>query len=391
VTNGIVVINAGSSSLKFAVYAASALAERPVLRGQVEEIGAAARLLTVDPLGESLVAEAHAPTHAEALGLILRRLEEDGVRLRIVAAGHRIVHGGERFTAPVRVDGEVLEALRALIPLAPRHQPHNLGAIEALAALRPELEQVACFDTAFHRTQPEIARRFALPEELHAAGLRRYGFHGLSYESIAEQLPAHLGASAAEGRVVVAHLGNGASAVALRARQSVATSMGLTPLDGLVMGTRPGALDPGVLLYLMRERGFDEPRLSRLLYDQSGLRGVSGISHDVRTLLASDEPSARLALDLFVYRLVREVGALAALLEGLDALVFTGGIGENAAGLRAATCAHLAWLGLELDPSANEGHGPRISTSQSRVSAWAIATDEEGRIARHTARVLELG
>ncbi len=374
--DAILTLNAGSSSLRLALFRAGAEPER-AWSGQIAGIGEEPR-----PGDEHSLEPLAVPArdHAEALALLLARAAEEARELRIVAAGHRVVHGGERFAAPVVVDAGALAEIRRLVPLAPRHQPHAIAAIEALAAAKPGLVQVACFDTAFHRTQPELAQRFALPEALHAAGVRRYGFHGLSCESIAAQLPAHLGA-AARGRVVVAHLGSGASATALREGRSVASSMGLTPLDGLVMATRPGALDPGVLLYLMREHGYDEARLSRLLYDESGLLGVSGLSRDMRVLLASDAPAARLAVALFIERLVREIGSLAAALGGLDALVFTGGIGENAAEVRALVCTRLAWLGVTLDSPANARHGPRLTTETSRVSAWRLATDEESVIA----------
>jgi acetate kinase len=362
------VLNAGSSSLKFALYrlARSAVPE-PVLRGRIEGVAAAS-------------------DHAAALAAFERRVACEAPGLRLVAAGHRVVHGGTRFAAPVVITDAVLAELRELVPFAPRHQPRALAAIESLRASHPELVQVACFDTAFHRTQAELAQRFALPQALHDAGLRRYGFHGLSLESIAAQLPQQLGAIA-EKRVIVLHLGSGASATALRARKSVATSMGLTPLDGLVMSTRAGALDPGVLLHLLRE-GWDEPRLARLLYDESGLLGVSGISGDLRALLASDAPAAQLAIALFVQSIVREVGALAAVLGGLDALVFTGGIGENAAEIRARVCERLAWLGIALDPDANARGESRITQVGSAVSAWVVTTDEEGVIARATANLL---
>jgi acetate kinase len=365
--DAIAVLNAGSSSLKFALYSL-APALGCLLRGQIDGV--------------------ESPTdHAAALAAFERRVAEERPETRLVAAGHRVVHGGLSFAGPVLVSDAVLTELRALVPLAPRHQPQTLAAIESLRATRPGLLQVACFDTAFHRTQPEPAQRFALPAALHEAGIRRYGFHGLSLESIAAQLPEQLGA-AAEGRVVVLHLGNGASATALRERRSVATSMGLTPLDGLVMGTRAGRLDPGVLLWLMRERGWDEARLARLLYDESGLLGVSGLSRDMRTLLASEAPAARLALELFVESIVREVGALAATLGGLDALVFTGGIGENAVEIRARVCARLAWLGVELDELANARGEARITRAESRVAVLRLATDEEGVIARHTASLV---
>jgi acetate kinase len=302
------------------------------------------------------------------------------------AAGHRVVHGGADFTAPVRVDAAVLAALDALVPLAPLHQPHNLAAIRAVSAAAPDLPQVACFDTAFHATIPAVAQAFALPRTLAAEGIRRYGFHGLSYEAIAARLPEVLGPRA-DGRVIVAHLGNGASLCAMRGRASVASTMGFTALDGLMMGTRTGTIDPGVLLHLMEAKGWDAARLGRLLYKESGLLGVSGLSSDMRALLASDAPEAAEAVALFVYRAVREIGSLAAALGGLDALVFTAGIGEHAAPVRAAIVAGCAWLGLTLDTAANAAGGPRIS-GPGPASAWVVPTDEEGVIARATARLV---
>ena len=305
----------------------------------------------------------------------------------VLAAGHRVVHGGARFREPVVVDREVLAVLETFIPLAPLHQPHNLAAIRALLDAAPRLPQVACFDTAFHSTQPRLATLYALPRELEARGVRRYGFHGLSYEYIANVLPDYLGDHAA-GRVVVAHLGNGSSLCAMRERRSVATSMGFTAVEGLVMGTRPGSLDPGILLYLMQEMGMDASAVSDLLYHRCGLLGVSGISHDMRELLASADPRAVEAVDLFVYRAVTQIGGLVAALEGLDSLVFTAGIGEHAAPVRERICKGLAWLGLELDVQANERNGPRISREGSPVSAWVIPTNEELMIARHTLQAI---
>jgi acetate kinase len=287
----------------------------------------------------------------------------------------------------VLVTDEVLGALKALIPLAPLHQPHNLAAIEAVTRHAPHLPQVACFDTSFHRTQPPVAQAFALPRGYAEQGVRRYGFHGLSYEYIASALPG-IDARAAAGRTVIAHLGNGASMCALKGGRSVASTMGFTAVDGLPMGTRCGALDPGVLLYLMDRHGMDARALEELLYQRSGLLGVSQISSDMRTLLASPDPRAAEAIDLFVYRVGRELGSLAAALGGLDALVFTGGIGENAAPIRARVCRDGAWLGLALDEEANEAGGPRISGDDSRVAAWVVATNEELMIARHTRRLL---
>jgi acetate kinase len=369
-TQAIGVLNAGSSSLKFGFYAAEAPtgSDPPFWRGQVE-------------LG------ARGQRHAAALSALLGDFESRFPSMQLAAVGHRVVHGGQHFDAPAPVDDEVLREIERLVPLAPQHQPHGVAAIAALRSQRAGLLQVACFDTAFHRTQDPRSERFPLPESLHAAGVRRYGFHGLSYESIASQLPARLEAGA-EGRVVVAHLGNGASLAALRERRCVATTMGLTPLDGVMMGTRAGAIDPGVLLYLMREHGYDEPRLARLLQEESGLLGVSGISHDMRVLLESDAPAARFAVALFVQRLVQEIASMAAALDGLDALVFTGGIGEHAPAVREAACERLAWMGVDLDPEANPRDGPRITRSASRVSAWVIPTDEEAVIAGHTRRIL---
>jgi len=299
-----------------------------------------------------------------------------------------VVHGGLEFTAPVRVTTETLAALERLIPLAPLHQPHNLSPIARLLERAPDLPQVACFDTSFHRTNPDVAQRFALPAELHDAGVQRYGFHGLSYEYIAEEL-TRVDARALLAKTIVLHLGNGSSLCAMDRGRSVATTMGFTPADGLPMGTRCGALDPGVILYLLDERKLDARAIERLLYDESGLLGISGISSDMRTLLASAVPSARLAIDVYVYRICRELGSLAAALGGLDAIIFTGGIGENAPTIRERVCRDAAWLGVELAATANAGGGPRISTAGSRVSAWVVPTNEEIMIARHTQRVLD--
>ncbi len=308
---------------------------------------------------------------------------------RIAAVGHRVVHGATRYSQPVRVDDAVLEALKSFIPLAPLHQPHNVAGIEAMRDSMGGVPQVACFDTAFHRSQPPLAQLFALPRRLTAEGVRRYGFHGLSYEYIAEILPRHLG-DRAEGKVVVAHLGNGASLCAMEQRRSRASSMGFTAVDGLMMGTRCGNIDPGVLLYLMRKHQMDARALERLLYKESGLLGVSGISQDMRELLASPAPEAREAVDLFCYRLVREIGALAAVLGGIDALVFTGGIGEHAAPIREQACRALAWLGLEFDAEANATRATVISRPGSRLTALVLPTNEEWIIARHTAQVTEV-
>lgn len=389
----VLVLNAGSSSLKFALFDADALPAdgEPLVRGRIEGIGAHGRFVVehsgwFDPLHVRAVASFL--TQENALNALLDwlRAQAHGLRLHLVAAGHRVVHGGVHFNAPVRIDANVLARLRALVPLAPLHQPQPLAAIEALARIDPDLTQVACFDTAFHHAMPAVARTYALPRDLTAQGIRPYGFHGLSYEYVAGVLPSHLGAQA-DGRVIVAHLGHGASLCAMRARRSVATTMGFTPLDGLPMATRCGALDPGVLLYLMGERGMTAEAVADLLYRQSGLLGVSGISGDMRELLASGDARAAEAVDLFVYRAGRELGSLAAALGGLDALVFTGGIGEHAPVVREKICRQAAWLGVRVDASANAAGGPRIDDADSPVSVWVIPTDEERVIARHTCRI----
>ena len=385
-TDAILVLNAGSSSLKFGLYpAGECFVSVPRWRGRIERIGADAHWQATgsgeDAAGEP-PGEAGAD-HARALDFLLGELERRFPHERLVAAGHRVVHGGTHFGGPVPIDAEAIRRIAALVPLAPRHQPHGLAAIAALAEMRPGLLQVACFDTAFHRTQDPRAERFPLPIELHDAGVRRYGFHGLSYEAVAARLPEVLG-ERAEGRVVVAHLGNGASLAALRERRCVATTMGLTPLDGLMMGTRPGSLDPGALLHLLREHGYDEPGLSALLYDQSGLLGVSGSSSDMQDLLEDESEAARFAVDLFVQRLVQEVASMAACLDGLDALVFTGGIGERSAEIRARACGRLGWLGAQLDDPRNRSNAERIEAQGSRIAVAVVPTDEESVIAGHT-------
>ncbi len=391
-TDALLILNAGSSSLKFSVFDARGNLEL-VLRGQVEAIGTSPRFRAFNPtgtiVGEKAWGEDRALRHAGAIDFLLSWCRTDGLRHHtVVAAGHRVVHGGPSFVRPVRIDPAVMGRLEALVPLAPLHQPHSVAAIKAVAELVPGLPQVACFDTAFHRTQPAVAQMFAIPRAYTDAGVRRYGFHGLSYEYIASTLPA-LDATAAAGKTIVAHLGNGASLCAMQAGRSVATTMGLSALDGLVMGTRCGSIDPGVLIYLARREGMGMDEIQRVLHERSGLLGVSGISGDMRTLLASDDPRAKEAIDLFVYRAAREIGSLAAALEGLDAIVFTGGIGENAAPVRAAICRACRWLGVETDDAMNDAGGPRISRAGARVSAWVIPTNEELMIARHTAAMLE--
>jgi acetate kinase len=395
-THAVLVVNAGSSSIKFAVFAAAPAFELGGLlyKGVVERIESGHGHFSVsDASGSKLASEEiNVPPgqrldHRRMLAVALGWLEGNAAGIRVIAAGHRVVHGGERYTQPIRLSPPVMDELEGLIPLAPLHQPHNLAAIQALEQVRPGLPQVACFDTAFHRTQPDIAQVFAVPRWLTAEGVKRYGFHGLSYEYIADVLPRHLG-PAAEGRVVVAHLGNGASLCAMKGRRSVATTMAFTPIEGLVMGTRSGSIDPGVLLYLMQEKKMDGAAITELLNKKSGLLGVSEISSDMRALLESEDPRAGEAVDLFVYRIARELGSMAAAIEGLDALVFTGGIGEHAVPVREMVCEAAAWLGVDLDLEANARGGPCITRPGSRASAWVIPTNEELMIARHTTRLL---
>jgi acetate kinase len=386
-TDAILVINAGSSSIKFSVFPGHESPSRRgiICEGEYEGIGRRVHFTAKDHSGASLVDQylAEGTTHEDALAALLRWLEGHFLDNQLVAAGHRVVHGGSLYTAPVQIDAAVIAELRRLIPLAPLHQPHNLAAIDALSKLHPTLPQIACFDTAFHHTQSELTTAFALPRRLAAEGIRRYGFHGLSYEYIASVLPDILGA-AADGRVVVAHLGSGASLCAIHQRRSVATTMGFTALDGLAMGRRCGNLDPGVVLYLMQEKGMTAAEVSNLLYNESGLFGVSGFSDDMRTLLTSDDPSAKEAVALFVYRIGRELGSMAAALGGIDALVFTAGIGEHAAEIRRRVCEDAAWLGVDLDQSANLlAGGAMITRTGSRTSAWMIPTDEDLMIALH--------
>lgn len=385
----LLVINAGSSSIKFTVYqntaGATPLQEEAV--GQIQGIGSQpyfeVKTRTQAQREQQAYSVAEIPQHTQAITLTLKWLQRYLTTGELLAVGHRVVHGGIYYSSPVPIDASVLQTLESLIPLAPLHQPHNLAAIRALLANRPTLTQVACFDTAFHHTQPAVAQQFALPRPYTEAGIRRYGFHGLSYEYIASVLP-DLDATLAKARVIVAHLGNGASLCALMEGRSVATTMGFSPLDGLVMGTRCGNIDPGVLLYLLDHEQMDAPALTQLLYHQSGLLGVSGIAQDMRTLQASTDPHAEEAIALFVYRAGREIGSLAAALGGLDALVFTGGIGEHAAVIRDKIAKQAAWLGLELDEAANIQGTGRISTLRSKVSAWVVETNENLMIAQHT-------
>ena len=387
--DALLILNAGSSSLKFSVFL-DAAPPKLLLQGEIDGIITDSRFRVWDASQLRLAEQqfGRALGHAGAIEYLFG-WSKSGPRgeHRIVGAGHRVVHGGPQFTAPARVTPAVLAALQQLAPLAPLHLPQNLKLMETIAQLEPTLPQVACFDTAFHQTQPPLAQAFALPPEITSLGVRRYGFHGLSYEYISTVLP-EFGQQAAAGRTVVAHLGNGASMCALRGGQSVASTMGFSTIDGLVMGTRCGLLDPGVLLFLMDKQGMDARALEKLMYHQSGLLGVSGISSDMRTLSESRDPRAKAAIDLFVYRIGRELGSLAAALGGLDALVFTAGIGENAPRLRERICREAAWLGVEFDVRTNTQGGPRISTATSRVSAWVIPTNEALMIALHTKKVL---
>jgi acetate kinase len=387
----ILVLNAGSSSLKFSVFRSRSAELEFWLGGQAEGLYTSPRFVAKDAAGKSLSEriwkEGESVGHGGAIAHLLDFLRGSRGDNRLLAVGHRVVHGGLEFSEPTRVTPELVKALEKLVPLAPLHQPHNLSPIRYVLEHMPALPQVACFDTAFHRAQPELAQAFALPKEITDRGVRRYGFHGLSYEYIASALPG-VDPRAAAGKVVVAHLGNGASMCAIQAGRSVASTMGFTAVDGLPMGTRCGSIDPGVMLYLMDELKMDARAIEKLIYQQSGLLGVSGVSSDMRALLASDAPRAKLAVDLFVYRIGRELGSLSAALGGLDALVFTGGIGEHAIPIRERVIEAAGWLGLLLDRKANEKGGPRLTTGASRVPAYVIPTNEELMIARHTRRLI---
>jgi acetate kinase len=389
----ILVLNAGSSSIKVSLFAAGPDGPQRRLSGQIEGIGTPrARAAVHRATGEALVdqrwPEGRGPrNHDHAVALIVEWLAGRLPGWTPAAVGHRVVHGGAQYSEPLAIDQAVRAALTELIPLAPLHNPHNLRAIDAAVRAYPTALQVACFDTAFHRSHPWVADTYALPRAQYDAGVRRYGFHGLSYAYVVEAM-RRLAPEVARGRLIVAHLGNGASLCAIRDGQSVESTMGFTALDGLPMGTRSGQIDPGVLLYLIGERGMSAEALTTLLYHESGLLGLSGISSDMRDLLASDLPAAREAIEYFVYRARGHAGALAAALGGVDGLVFTAGIGEHAPEIRARICAGLGWLGLELDDAANAAGARRISTAASRVSAWVVPTDEERMIALHVAQML---
>jgi acetate kinase len=387
-SEGILTINAGSSSLKFSVWRAGTGSElHELLRGEIEKIGIAPRLSAREPGGGTVIDHDIGNGgakfgHDHLLRELFTRLSLDwpgGFK----AIGHRIVHGGAVFTVPVRIDGRVMAELAKLQPLAPLHQPHNIAGIRACAVLQPNVPQVACFDTAFHRTMDPLAWRMGLPRAYEDEGVRRYGFHGLSYEFIAAQLRL-IDTDFAAGRVIIAHLGNGASLCALHHGRSVDTTMSFTALDGLLMGTRPGALDPGLATYLMRQYAMTAAEVEDLFYHRCGLLGVSGISSDMRTLLASDDRRAHEAVELFVFRAAREIGALTASLGGLDGLVFTAGIGEHAPEIRERICSCCGWLGAALDETANRAGRMRISAPASRLRVYVIPTDEEKMIAQHT-------
>jgi acetate kinase len=391
-TDMVLVLNAGSSSIKFGAFAnVEGAVGDVVLKGRVEGLGVRPRLVAKDATGGVVVDRSYdareVKDHDAAIGVLSDWLPKSPHQGNLTAAGHRVAHGGVRFADPVLIDDEVLRELDRLAPLAPLHQPANIAGIRALRARRPKLAQVACFDTAFHRRHSEIADRFALPEALYQEGVRLYGFHGLSYDYIARKLPS-IAPEIAAGGVVVAHLGNGASLCGMVGGRSVETTMSFSALDGLPMGTRCGALDPGVLIYLLREKGMSVDAVEKLLYTECGLRGLSGVSSDMRDLEASDAPSAKLAIEYYVYHICRQVGALAGAMCGIDAMVFTAGIGEKSATIRKQVCSRLAWLGVHLDDAANEIGGPRISTAASGVSVWVVPTDEESAIAGYTANVL---
>ena len=389
----VVVLNAGSSSLKFSVYEASGVTLNLVARGQIENLGEAPHFEATDDLGRVVVDEvvnSQEATfgHREAFAFIARWLQaEHGGHMAVAAVGHRITHGGFDFSEPMAIDAETLQRLELLVPLAPLHQGHNLAGVKAVRELRPDLPQIGCFDTAFHGTRARVAERFGLPDELYEKGIKRWGFHGLSYESVSAQL-SNIAPHVATGRVIIAHLGSGASLCAMRGNRSVDTTMGFSTLDGLPMATRCGSLDPGVLLYLLQQ--MTPAEIEDLLYTKSGILGISGVSGDMQTLLASDDPRAVEAVDYFVYRTVREIGSLTAALGGLDALVFTGGIGENSSLIRERICHGLGWLGLELDGGSN-GRGQTCVSPPGRApSVWVIRTDEEGVIAAHTIKLVSM-
>jgi acetate kinase len=387
----ILVVNAGSSSVKFQIYSIEGEGTlRQQLKGQMDGIGSRPRLRASGAGGDPLADRAYpieavpdVPAAMDIAGAWLR----DELRIHPIAVGHRVVHGGPDYDRPIRIDHGVVTRLEKFITLAPLHQPHNLAPIRSILANFPALPQVACFDTAFHRTHSAVADHYAIPHQLHAEGVRRYGFHGLSYEYIAKTLP-NIAPKIAKGRVIVAHLGSGASMCALNEGRSVESTMGFTALDGLPMGTRPGQIDPGVVLYLISEKGMSASNVQNFLYRDCGLKGLSGVSNDMRELEASDSVNAKLAIDYFVYRIGLNAGMLAAALQGLDAFVFTAGIGENSASLRARVCDQLGWLGVGIDQAENARHARLISRSHSLIPVYVVPTDEELMIAQHTLSLL---
>jgi acetate kinase len=390
---GILTINAGSSSIKFALFPlAHPISPEAEVSGQIDGIGAeSTKLIAKNRAGDRIADQTlsgERVTHDQAFDALLNWFTGSHNDWEIVAVGHRVVHGGDHYSAPIAIDAHVLEKLNSYVPLAPLHQPHNVAGIRALQALLPRVPQIACFDTAFHRSQPDVAQIFGLPRSITAEGVKRYGFHGLSYEYIARALPQH--SRRADGRVVVAHLGNGASMAAMVNRKCVATTLGFSTIDGLVMGTRVGNLDPGVILHLMETKGLSVKDMTKMLYKESGLLGVSGISQDMRTLLSSDKPEAQEAVNLFCYRIARELGSLAAAAGGIDALVFTGGIGEHAAEVRRRVCLLSEWLGIRLNPEANARHDLIIAAGNSSVDVLVIPTNEEWMMAHHAQTLLAL-
>ena len=388
---GILTINAGSSSIKFALFPlAHPILSVAEVSGQIDGIGAEDTKLVAKNRAGKLIAEESLGkvNHDQSFDALLNWFTASHQNWEIVAVGHRVVHGGEHYSKPIVVTPHVLTRLTSYFPLAPLHQPHNVAGILALQALLPDVPQIACFDTAFHRSQPDVAQIFGLPRSITAEGVRRYGFHGLSYEYIARALPQH--SRRADGRVVVAHLGNGASMAAMVNRKCVATTLGFSTIDGLVMGTRCGNLDPGVILHLMETKGLSVKDMTKMLYKESGLLGVSGISQDMRTLLSSDKPEAEEAVNLFCYRIARELGSLAAAAGGIDALVFTGGIGEHAAEVRRRVCLLSEWLGIRVNPEANARHDLNIAAGTSSVDVLVIPTNEEWMMAHHAQTLLAL-
>lgn len=389
--DALLVVNAGSSSLKFQVFGITGAGLERQVKGQIGGIGTRPRLQAKDAQGAVLVDRSYDADAVRDLPAAIAAARDWLLTLqgfRLHAVGHRVVHGGPDYAGPVLIDGAVLDRLASYQDLAPLHQPNNLAPIRQAMAINPDVPQVACFDTAFHHGHPEAVNCYAMPRSFYDEGVRRYGFHGLSYEYIAGRL-REVAPQAARGRVIVAHLGSGASMCALSDGHSVETTMGFTALDGLPMGTRPGQLDPGVVLYLILQRGMSAKAVSDLLYHEAGLKGLSGVSNDMRDLLASDAPHAKLAIDHFVYRCGLNAGMLAAALGGVDAFVFTAGVGENSAPIRARIAERLAWLGAELDPVANDAGATTISTASSRIALYVLPTDEELMIARHTFSLLQ--